>query len=143
MHVELMAFLPAMVAVSVNSAQADIATSHSVSVRYAQTDVESACGAHVIRIRYRNDWPSGRRGRVLFVQIDDRQVDGASQALESHAANRTVSKIEIMNCGYDADNPVFHAVMNLAPLESRQRGMPSDAYFRIGRVDGRWQLTLE
>lgn len=121
----------------------EIVSGHARGVSYTRTDIESACGAHVIRIQYRNDWPRGIRGRVGYVRIDDRDIGGAAAGLEERAANRTISKVEIINCGRDERNPLIFGVMRLAEAESRQRGLPQNVYFRIRREDGDWRMVWE
>lgn len=128
---------------AVQAGSAEIVTQHVNGVAYTRTDIESACGVHVIQIRYRNDWPQGIRGRVNFVRIDNVDIVGAASGLEERAANRTISGIEIMNCGFDERDPVISAVMRLARLESQYEGLSPNVYFRLTRAAGSWQISWE
>ena len=121
----------------------EIVTNHPRGVLYTRTDIESACGEHLIQMQFRNEWPRGIRGRVTFFKIDGRDVASAAADLQQRAANRSISTIEIMNCGVDERNPVFQGVMVLATLESEQRDLPPRAFFRIGRQDGIWRLSWD
>lgn len=124
-------------------ASGEIVLRESNGVSYEKTDIESGCGTRQIRIQYRNDWPRGVRGQVIFVRIDDQEVAGAAAGLQERAANRTISDIDIMNCGDDDENPTFQGVMELARLESGQRGMSPTVFFRIRRAAGTWQVYWE
>ena len=125
------------------AASGEIVLRESNGVAYEKTDIEAGCGTSQIRIQYRNDWPRGERGRVIFVRIDGQEVAGAAAGLQERAANRTITDIDIMNCGDDRENPTFQGVMELARLESRQRGMPPAIFFRIWRAGGTWQIFWE
>ena len=118
-----------------------LVTRHVNGVAYTRTDVESACGAHVIQIRYRNDWPRGIRGQVNFVRVDNADVAGAAAGLQSRAANRTVERIGVMNCGFDERNPVIMGVMVLSRAASQRENLPSSIYFYLRREGSSWQIS--
>jgi hypothetical protein len=124
---------PLFVALQLGSGE--IVTRHTHDVAYTRTDIESACGVHVIQVRYRNAASMGVRGRVDFFRIDNHHVPRAAAGLQARAANRSIDKIGIMNCGEDERNPVIQGIMRLGAAESQSRGLSSNVFFRVRRED--------
>jgi len=121
----------------------EIVTGNVHGVSYTRTMVESACGQHVIHVQFRNEWPRGLRGRVDSFRIDGSDVADGAASLQDRAANRTISQIEIMNCGSDRRDPEILGAMYLAGPESTQRGMPANAFFRLRKEAGAWRFSWE
>lgn len=114
---------------------------HSHGPNYTRTSIESACGNHVVRIEYRNDLRT--RGQVILVRINDRDVMGAARGLQDRAANRSIATIEIMNCGFDEQEPIISAVMQLSPVESQRERLPPRVYFRLRRQGSSWLVSWD
>ena len=124
------------------SGDGNVVLRHDISPKYNRTDYDSACGSTVFGVRFRNG--PGDHGRVDQVSIDGRPVVGAAEQLQIRAARRVISRIGIMNCGPDPGRPVFRAVMELSPIESRSLGMSPSLYFRLSRqAQGDWQLSID
>ena len=115
---------------------------HDISTKYSRMDYESACGSTVFRVRFRNG--PDENGRIDHITINGREVAGAAELLKIRAARRAIDRIGIMNCGLDAQRPVFRGVMMLSEGESRSLGMRWMLFFRLARQGGKeWRLTID
>ena len=120
----------------------EISTGHDLDTRYNRTDYEAPCGAAVFRVRFRNG--PDRHGEVDHVKINGRSVPRAAEQLRVRAAQRTIERIEIMNCGMDPRRPVFRGLMKLSPIVSRRLRMPPLVFFRLSHEKGAgWQLKID
>ena len=117
-----------------------ISSAKSVRPEYHRYEFESACGAFVFRVRFRNE-PTGR-SRVDHVLIDGRPVPGAAKKLDQFAARRSIDRIEIMNCGLNPQRPVFRGVMALSKPESQPANRKNMLFFRLVRRGNSWQFSV-
>jgi hypothetical protein len=109
--------------------------------KYHRYDFESACGASVFRVRFRN----GRTGRsrVDHVLIDGRPVPDAAETLDRFAAQRSIDRIGIMHCGMDPEKPFFRGVMELRKPESQPYSRHTSLYFRVIRHVEGWRFSAD
>lgn len=114
---------------------------HHVNPKYHQTDYETACGSTVVRVRYRQG--PEESGRVDHVLIDGRRVRDAAETLQILAARRSITGMEIFDCGTDRRRPVFRGAMTLSEAESQAARMVNRLFFRLSRVGNDWQLTMD
>lgn len=118
-----------------------IISENTTSPKYHSYDFESACGASVFRVRFRN----GSRGgsRVDHVMIDGRPVPGAAKTLDRFAARREIDRFEIMNCGMDPLRPAFRAMMGLSKPALQPYTRRNTLYFRVVRRGEGWRFSVD
>lgn len=114
---------------------------NSVKPKYHSYDFESACGASVFRVRFRNG--STGRSRVDHVLIDGRPVPGAAKLLNGFAARRAIDRIEIMHCGLDPVRPVFRGVIALSKPYSQPYSRQNMLHFRLTRQGKDWRIAVD
>ena len=119
-----------------------ILTEQGVNAKYHRYDYEAACGPFVYQVRFRNG--PEERGLVEHVLIDGRPVPGAAALLELRAARRWIARIEIVDCGMDARQPVFRGLLVMSEMDSLAAHMRPMLAFRIRR-EGRegWKLSID
>lgn len=118
-----------------------IGSGSAIGPKYHRYDFESACGAFVFRVRFRNG-PKGR-GRVRHVLIDDRSVPDAAKTLDRFAARRAIDRIGIVHCGMDPGRPFFRGVMELSKPESQPYSRQTSLHFRLIRQGKGWQFSVD
>lgn len=109
--------------------------------KYRRYDYESACGASVFRVGFRNRSKGG--SRVDHVLIDSRPVLGGAKALDRFAARREIDRIEIMNCGMDAQRPLFRGIMVLSKPEAQPASRQNTLFFRLVREGEDWRIAVD
>lgn len=114
---------------------------HHVNPRYHQTDYETACGSTVVRVRFRQG--PEESGRVDYFLVEGQPVRDAAATLQTRAARRLITGLEIFDCGRDNRQPVFRGSMTLSEGESRAAGMANRVFFRLSRSPKGWQITID
>jgi hypothetical protein len=120
-----------------------VASRDPLDPAYSNIEIESACGDHVVRMRFRNVAIGAPRGRVVSVSIDNEEVRGAATQLQARVADRFIDRMGIMNCGPDARNPIVTGNMVFSDMESQREGLPPRIFFRLRRDNGVWNMILE
>jgi hypothetical protein len=114
---------------------------NATSPKYHSHDFESACGASVFQVRFRNGSSLG--SRVDHVLIDGRPVPGVAETLDRFAARRTIDRIEIMHCGMDEQNLLFRGVVVLSAPESAPATRQNTLFFRLVRQGKGWRFAAD
>lgn len=114
---------------------------HDRPVNYTLTDFEAACGTTLFRARFSNGSP--RSGEVELIAIDGRPLPEAAEQLTHRIARRAIGRVGILNCGTDADQPVFQGVVEVGEIESQRRQVSPRIWFRVRREEGAWRLVLD
>lgn len=122
---------------------------HDRSVDRESTAYEAACGQHVFQFSFENhsyspapDFAREGKGRVQRVTVNGKPVEQAANTFKSKIAGRYISKVGIMNCGLDENNPVFDGILRMTEIESKLYKLAPNIYSKLRREKGTWRTIF-
>ena len=112
------------------------------SLDQRQVISRDVCLPHTFEFALRNSYGIGRKPEVLNVSVDGRDIPGAAAALQVRAADRSIERIGLLNCGEGSNPSALRGYMELSPFESTYLRMEPLVGFWIKRMNGEWRLEF-